>query len=325
MQEKPGYKKRTIRNHLQRKVYDWLQSIDDAQLKASVENNIIVTGGAIPSMLMGEVPNDYDIYFSDNEIAERVAQYYVDKFNKYGVVGYYEPEVKREKKTNIKGIEEERVLVYIKSAGVADVADVTDDEDEERFVVVEDSTGNPDNNIDDMLVGEYIKETSEKMREDMGKYYVKYLSENAITLSDKIQLVLRFTGNAEEIHNNYDFVHTTNYYTYKDNNLVLQQEALEAIMSRSLVYQGSLYPVASIFRIRKFLDRGWKITAGQMLKIMAQISSIDLTNRDILRDQLIGVDVVYMSQLIKAIEASKKEAIDSTYLGELIDRIFGDQ
>src|SRR3546814_2013322 len=48
-------------------------------------------------------------------------------------------------------------------------------------------------------------------------YRPVFVSTNAITLSDKIQIVLRFYGEADAIHENYDFVHCTNYWTSKEN------------------------------------------------------------------------------------------------------------
>jgi hypothetical protein len=46
------------------------------------------------------------------------------------------------------------------------------------------------------------------------------------------------------------------------------------------------------------LKRGWNISAGEMLKVMFQISELDLKNPDVLEEQLIGVDVAYFSALI---------------------------
>jgi hypothetical protein len=52
-----------------------------------------------------------------------------------------------------------------------------------------------------------------------------------------------------------------------------------------------------------------------------QLNGVDLTDKEILREQLIGVDMAYMSQLLRAIE-NTEEKIDATYLSKLIDNIF---
>ena len=47
-------KKKTIGAVISKKINDWLNSIDDKVLVSKLENNIIVTGGCITSMLLNE-------------------------------------------------------------------------------------------------------------------------------------------------------------------------------------------------------------------------------------------------------------------------------
>src|SRR3546814_5103821 len=82
-------------------------------------------------------------------------------------------------------------------------------------------------------------------------YRPVFMSTNAITLSDKIQIVLRFYGEADAIHENYDFVHCTNYWTSKDANLTPRQPALESLLCKEIRYVGSKYSVCSVIRLRK--------------------------------------------------------------------------
>lgn len=306
-----GRKASGIRRELQEKLKEWVATIDDPDVKALVAKHTIVTGGSIASMLLGERVNDYDVYFRNKATTLAVAKYYVSKFNATKTINVAKrvkpcvPEVREETIENIKGFTEDRVVVYIKSAGVAGENMSEYDYFESRSAdAVED-----------------FAETLDQSEE--GELYRPvFMSQNAITLSNKMQIVIRFYGEPTEIHNNYDFVHAMNYYDFGDDKLVLHPEALEALLSRELKYKGSLYPIASIFRTKKFIERGWRITAGQMLKIMWQISEIDLRKRDVLREQLTGVDQAYMSQLIGALQDVDEEKINSTYVGAIIDRIF---
>jgi hypothetical protein len=157
------------------------------------------------------------------------------------------------------------------------------------------------------------------------KFRPVFLSCNAVTLSDGIQLVIRFYGEADKIHENYDFVHCTNYWTSKTGQVVLRQDALEALLAKELVYIGSKYPVASIIRLRKFIKRGWKINAGQILKILFQVSELNLKDINVLEDQLVGVDVAYFNMLINAMQSRRtddKDPMSYNYLAELVDRMF---
>jgi hypothetical protein len=72
-----------------------------------------------------------------------------------------------------------------------------------------------------------------------------------------------------------DFVHATNYFTFEEG-LVTNVAALESILTKSLRYQGSLYPLTSVIRMKKFIQRGWTVNAGEILKMLFQVSELDL-------------------------------------------------
>jgi len=310
---KYGQKKSSIRRHLKAKLEDWFDSITDSALVSAMKRDVIVTGGSICSMLMGDRVNDYDVYFRTKETTRRVAEYYVNLFNERNnttskYTKPYTPVVRDMKIVNCKGVEEERISIYIKSAGVVG-------ENQETYRYFE---GWP---------ADEAEEFAESLAKDLNDknqppYRPIFLSQNAISLSDKVQVVIRFFGEPDEIHNNYDFAHAMCWYTYHNNHLELKQEALECMLSRTLIYRGSLYPIASIFRMKKFIERGWRITAGQQLKIMWQINELNLRDPQQLYEQLTGVDMAYMYQLIQALQDVDPEKINSAYISVIIDRIF---
>lgn len=313
-------KEKTMRLILSRKMEAWLKSIKDEGVRKLAARDSIITGGAIASMLLGEDVNDYDIYFATREACAAVARYYVQEFCK-------NPPTKHRTgmKVNISVDDgdyedEKRVRIIIKSAGVASEDGTNgyayfEHPPEEAELKAEDYI--------EQVVG-YRKNAHEPGAPAGGKYRPVFLSSNAITLSDKVQLVCRFHGKPSEIHKNYDFLHCTNYYTHINQRLVLKKAALLAILNKELVYVGSRYPVCSMFRIRKFINRGWTITAGQMLKIAVQISQLNLSEWKTLEEQLIGVDVAYFNELLALLHPSVDDPkkVDLSYLGSLIDKVF---
>lgn len=295
---KRGFKCKTIEQTIRNKIKGWLGSIEDIALRDEVRKHYIVTGGAITSMLLGDLPNDYDIYLDDPDVAAKLANYYVSRL----------PSIDNEKvRTPIVEVppERNRVTIRIKSAGIAG-----EEVEQEKYEYFE-SYPDPSSRISSYLDG--------AMQKNTGKYNALAITTNAITLSDQIQIVLRFVGPANVIHKKYDFVHTTNYFTEAEG-VVLNQPALESILARELKYVGSLYPICSVFRIKKFIQRGWTITAGEMLKIAWDISKLNLNDREVLQDQLTGVDAAYFNQLINLLEEGNE--IDRTYLFELVNRVF---
>ena len=310
-----GRKKSGIKRELNKKIEDWLESIDNNEVKKAAAKDTIVTGGSIASMLLGEQVNDFDVYFRTKNTAKLVADYYINKFQekKKIEVGNDVMEVQMYTREftsiNAKGFEEERLAIYIKSAGVASA-------DMGVYQYFESKSENE------------MKDFSETLYQDVAdddkgdKYRVVFMSDNAVTLSHKVQIIIRFFGEPDKIHDNFDFIHAMNYYDYGKDELVLKLEALEAMMSRTLIYKGSLYPIASIFRTKKFIERGWRISAGQLLKIMWQINELDLSNMNVIREQLTGVDMAYLYQVIESLNDVDPEKINSVYVSEIIDRIF---
>ena len=305
--------RRMITRILTKKHEDFLQSIEDLDLRKAVNDNAIITGGSIASLLLNEPVKDFDYYFRNKATCKQVADYYVKKFNAA------HPEIDRKPIVQVK---HDRIKIMVKSAGVVsekgdagyEYFESLPDEFSQKYVekVVE---------VADETDSEHLNEMEKE------RYRPVFMSANAITLSNKVQLVLRFYGNPEEIHKNYDFVHCTNYWTAKDNKLVLNQLALESLLSRQLQYMGSLYPVCSIIRARKFLKQGWHINAGQYLKMCFQVSELDLTDIEVLEEQLTGVDAAYFFQVIdyckKRQEADPNFRPDGPYLISIIDKIFG--
>lgn len=307
--------KKTIKKVLRQKIESWANSVKDSLVKEAILNNTIVTGGAIVSLVNNEDVNDYDIYFTNFESLKLVVEYYVKEFNKD----------RTSVKAQVKILEYDSLVCH-------------------AYSYRGDFVGNNKNSstyCDDCKlynftctakkrINAFVKSSGQaynpRAEKNENKYIPKYITSNAITLSDDIQIVLRFYGSAEEIHENYDFVHCTGVYDSKTNNISIPSAVYDYIVNKVLHYQGSKYPLCSVIRLRKFIKRGYTINAGQILKMCYQISKLDLNDMRILEDQLTGVDSYYFSQVIDALQDEKLNnpnwQIDELYLCKLIDKIF---
>lgn len=294
----------------------WVESIKDESVKKLVQQNTVMTGGALASLLDTNKVNDFDFYFRTRETALAVARYYVAQFNANPPTRF------RGEGGNVKVWVEDcadgRVKVIVKSAGVAG------ENNQEDYAYFE---GDPNPEAMEKFL-EAAKAAAEdsapvdpKTDENRPPFRPVWITANAITLSDKTQVILRFIGDPEEIHKNYDFVHCTLAWTSWERRVRLNAEALESILTKDLRYVGSLYPVCSLFRVRKFVERGWKITAGQILKIVFQVNKLDLDDYAVLEDQLTGVDVAYFAQLLDKLKERDPNKVDEAYLAELLDKM----
>lgn len=254
--------KKEIQKVIEEKFEDWKSSITDPDIRTLVEQNTIITGGCIASMLADEKINDFDVYMRTEEAAFLVASYYC---NKVPVPCYPEPE-------------KDRITIVLPNKKPV------------------------------------------KKRKPQAGYNVAFISPLAITLTDKIQITVRFFGSPKEIHSNYDFVHCTAYWTSWEKKLHISGGVAYSVRKKKLIYIGSKYPVASMVRVKKFASRGWSITANQILKMSLQISDLDLGDKKQLKEQLVGM---YSKDLTKVVEDTKvgdDGRVDRDSLFEAIDR-----
>lgn len=283
---------------------DWAKSLPVGLQNLAIENTII-SGGAIASLLMGECVHDFDLYFRDMTTALEIANYYATNPS-----------------THLKPIGCD-IEVYPDGAhvGISISGGHLGMSQVEESQTEDDGEGDPA--IEILERGDYLKDTEDPSR---GKYLVRFFTTNSITLTGKIQLVMRFCGNVPDIHNSYDFAHCMCAWSARDRQLHVPPHAMEAMLSKELRYNGSLFPLCSVIRMRKFIRRGWRINAGQILKMLLQVSELDLTDGTVLREQLIGVDTAYFRTLLDRLEKEQIEggnAFNQDHIVSVIDHVFG--
>ena len=302
---------KNIAKSLNAKLTYWVKTIEDEEVQRAVKNDAMITGGALVSLLNGEKPNDYDVYFKTLETCRLVAEYYAKQWN---ITHKLKVEIRDHDNPNEN--DQKRIECFIKSSGVAK------DENE---------TGIDDSSEEIQNEEPYVTENEENPTEEnpeikKPKYRPRYFTTNAISLSDSIQLVIRFWGPVEEIHKNYDFEHCKCSYDWKENKVDLPVKALECIINKELVYNGSRYPLCSIIRTRKFLQRGYHINAGQYVKMALDLNELDLSDFTVFKDQLMGVDSAYFSAVLEYLQKRREEDEtfnpDKHYIFEIINRIF---
>lgn len=302
------------------RVFDELvNSVESEEVRGLMKSGTIITGGALVSLIQSEKPHDYDLYFKDFKTCYKVAEYFVNKFNStHRKVAEIKIQTsKKIKDSHEKWISFDEAIEEVKSNGLPRI---------KIFISSAGVSGEYEENNDDEMQTNITPDTDMNEIQEKPKYEPKFLTSNAVSLSGSIQLVIRFYGEPDKIHDNYDFIHCTNFWTSWDRKVTLKQEALEAIINKELLYVGSKYPLCSIIRTRKFIKRGWNINAGQYLKMCMQLNDLDLKDVSVLEDQLVGVDSTFFAMLITALEKKKEEdpgfEVNNSYVAAIVDKIF---
>lgn len=303
-------KAKTINIVLCRKLDAWLASIEDEAVRKLAEKNTIITGGCIASMLLGKKVNDFDLYFRDKATAAAVAGYYVAKF-KANPPSRFATGKTVDIWVDTDG---DRVKIVVKSAGIASEEAQSD---YQYFEGLPEGATEPEDYVEGAMAV-----VAAEAEEGKPPFRPIFLSSNAITLSDRLQLIVRFYGEPDDIHENYDFAHCTNFWDSKTRCLTFRPAALETLLTKELRYVGSKYPLCSVIRTRKFIQRGFTINAGQYLKMLMQLNALDLMDINVLEDQLVGVDAAYFLEVVAKLREKDPEKVNAAYLVEIIDRMF---
>ena len=200
-------KKKQITKLLNGVMNKFLESITDEEVKKTIIEHGYIAGGCIPSMMMDEYVNDYDLYLSNKDAVDTVLSYY----------------------ENIENENIENIL-----------------------------------NEFDCLVD--VTPRAKKM------FKVKLITDNSINLSDKIQIIIGFYGDASEVINKFDFKHLKSYYVIKDNELIIDPDVYQLLFEKELIYTGSSYPLSSFLRLRKYIKKGWNVSNPEMIKIALDVA-----------------------------------------------------
>lgn len=272
-------RERSLVSHFEDIFRGYTEEIRDNRIRGIIESQAFITGGAIASLLLGEEPHDYDVYFQSKEACLEVMRYYTDSREDIEVLDM-----------------NDRVMLSF-----------------------------PEEKAGGFRVVPNVERTLEVRQAFI--YEPVFFSPNAITLGNgtrKIQLVFRFYGQPADIHEYYDYEHCKCYYMPSTKGLVIPASSRASIQSMELKYTGSLYPLASIIRSRKFIRRGWAINAGQYVKMALQLQEHDLTNHMTLEDQLGGVDMELFETVVNQIrrEHNAGRELTPAYVCHLIDDLF---
>lgn len=145
------------------------------------------------------------------------------------------------------------------------------------------------------------------IKQDVSKFHPIFISPNAITLKGNVQLIFRFYGEPEKLVQEFDFEHCTGYFyriswenvVYR-NELVLNEDMLMSVLTKELKYRHGKYPVSSLLRLQKYIQRGYTIPTGELIKLALDISKLDLSDAKVFSDQLSGVDLQLSADVLKA-------------------------
>jgi hypothetical protein len=131
-----------------------------------------------------------------------------------------------------------------------------------------------------------------------------FRTDNAITFKNdkiKVQLIIMPENiglSNDELLSNFDFTIAMGLYDLVEDNFVLNDRFLRDVCSRELVFNAKAkYPIASMYRMKKFLKRGYKISGTEIVKMSLAIHGLKIETYRDLKPQLMGIDTLFLKDL----------------------------
>lgn len=107
----------------------------------------------------------------------------------------------------------------------------------------------------------------------------------------------KFTS-VQEIFDSFDFSCVMGGYHIKEERFYLSNNFLLDNISKIIKFNtNTSYPIMSLLRVKKYVDRGFYISRNEMLKICLKISQLEITSFDILKKHMGGMYGIKIEKL----------------------------
>lgn len=133
-----------------------------------------------------------------------------------------------------------------------------------------------------------------------GSYLPLFHSHNAISLSNDVQLIKKFYGTPEDVVREFDFVHCRGYYY--QGKVDISHSVRSSVSTKTLAYSLSDYPINSLVRAFKFVEKGWKLTKEDQISMGIDVARLDIADYDVLCEQLQGISAGYLECISAELE-----------------------
>lgn len=251
------------------------------------------SGGLITSVCRKEKIKDYDLFFEKGDVLAKVVQHYI-KYHAWG------------EKFAVEVVKDELNPKLHRAAIVPTTAKVSTD----AFI-------NSFNRV--------AKEHNWKNKKD--NVYPVFLSHNALTLSNDVQIIFRFIGEPEEVFTTFDFEHCKTYWRpaplgVASGKTCFSGNSLECLAKGELLYtKQSRFILSAMSRMAKFVKRGWEMPPNSLVSLASSAAEVNWKDPKKLKEELLGIYGIDPETLTKILKAS---LTDETINLEKIIKILGE-
>jgi len=117
----------------------------------------------------------------------------------------------------------------------------------------------------------------------------------------KVQLIKRIYGQPCVVIGRFDYTICMAAYLPMSHRIVLEEDFLYHLSGKELHYHIGEYPLASLWRAKKYLKKGFNFPAVEIIKLALTINSLNIKDYKGLKEQLEGIDTLFLMDLTNAL------------------------
>jgi len=176
----------------------------------------------------------------------------------------------------------------------------------------------------------FVKDFNDHKKFDLIEYKLEFETDFAKSYNvkgHKVQFI-KITGTPEEVMSKFDYTISMGAYDPYNDKFILEENFLYNLAERRLVFNDNTeFPISSLWRMKKFLNRGYKIDAKSVITLALSIHKLKIDDYTDLKKQLDGIDTLLLKDITDKLIEDKKEAKYDfeefiAYLEKAIDKIW---
>ena len=123
-----------------------------------------------------------------------------------------------------------------------------------------------------------------------------------ISNGHRVQLVKVITGAPQNVIETFDFTVCQAAYQFYDG-FFFGKDFFQHLAQRRLVFNvAAEYPICSLYRLAKFVKRGFHFSGIDAIKLGLRIQALDISDVKELRRQLMGIDTLFLKELTDSLK-----------------------
>lgn len=123
----------------------------------------------------------------------------------------------------------------------------------------------------------------------------------------RVQLVKVITRTPAEVINSFDFTICQAAFDL-DDGFIFGADFFQHLAQRRLVFNiNAEFPICSLYRVRKFIKRGFHFSGIEAIKLGLRIQALEIETYADLRKQLMGIDTLFLKDLTDSLKGQDEK------------------